>query len=156
MAPERGPEHERLGFWIGEWMMEGKVNENPMMPAGPTSGSEKCEWFDGKFAVICHTKGKSPMGEETGLGILSYNAEAGVYTYYGVNSSGWAMTTVPRGTIDGKTWVYDDESEMGGMTIKGRYTITETSENTFDYTWQMMMPDGSWATIMEGKAKKKG
>ena len=54
--------------------------ENPMMPAGKFKGTEKCEWFDGKFAVVCHTEGKGPMGEMKGLGIMSFSPDQGVYT----------------------------------------------------------------------------
>lgn len=149
-----GPEHEKLGYFVGNWTSEGKINENPMMPAGPMTGTSHCEWFEGKFAVVCRDEGNGPMGKTKGLGIMSYSADAGAYTYYGVDSMGMVMTTVPMGKVDGKTWVYNDESEMGGSTFKNRFTIVETSATTQTFKWEMEGQDGKWVTIMEGTAKK--
>ena len=144
-----GPEHEALGYFVGSWSTEGQVNDNPMMPAGPFTGMDKCDWFDGKFAVVCKNKGSGPMGDNTSIGILSYSSMAGVYTYYGIGSDGMAMTTVPRGTRDGKTWVYNDDGEMG----KNRYTIVQVSDTSYTFEWEVEGPDG-WMTIMEGKSTK--
>ena len=83
-APKPGPEHERLGFWVGTWTNEGEVKENPMMPAGKTTGTDRCEWFEGKFAVVCYTEGNGPMGPMKGIGIMSYSPDAKAYTYYGL------------------------------------------------------------------------
>ena len=153
-APKPGPEHERLGFWVGKWTNEGEIKENPMMPAGKITETVHCEWFEGKFAVVCHNEGTGPMGPMKGIGIMSYSAEATAYTYYGTDNSGMTMTTVPMGKVDGKTWVYHDESTMGGTTVKGRYTIVETSDTSYTFKWEMQGPDGQWMTIMEGKGKK--
>ena len=154
-AIKPGPEHERLGFFVGNWTGEGKVNESPMMPAGPMTGKSRCEWFDGKFAVVCHEESSGPMGKTKGIGIMSYSADAGAYTYYGTDSSGMmTMTTVPMGKVDGKTWVYNDESEMGGSVMKSRFTIVETSATSYTYKFEMEGQDGKWMTIMEGSAKK--
>ncbi len=125
-----------------------------MMPAGKFTGTDRCEWFEGKFAVVCHSEGDGPMGPTKGMGIMSYSADAKAYTYYGTDSSGMAMTTVPKGKIDGKTWVYDDESMMGGTMVKSRYTMVETSNTSYTFKWEMQGPDGQWMTVMEGKGKK--
>ncbi len=90
-APKPGAEHERLGFWVGDWTTKGEVLENPMMPAGK---------------------------------------------------------------IDGKTWVYDDESMMGGAMVKNRYTMVETSDTSYTFKWEVQGPDGEWMTIMQGKGQK--
>ena len=153
-APEPGPEHAKLGYFVGDWTNEGAIEEHPIgMPAGDFSGTDHCEWFDGKFAVVCESEGKGPMGKTKGIGIMSYSSMDGVYTYYGLDSTGMAMTTVPRGRIDGKTWVYDDESQIDGKTIKNRYTMVETSSTSYTFKWEMEGPDG-WMTIMHGVTKK--
>jgi len=153
-APKPGPEHERLGFWVGNWTTEGEVKENPMMPAGKMKSTDRCEWFEGKFAVVCHTEGDGPAGSMKSIGIMSYSPELKAYTYYGLDNSGMTMTSVPRGKIDGKTWVYDDESMMGETTVKSRYTIVETSDSSYTFKWEMQGPDGQWMTIMDGKGKR--
>jgi hypothetical protein len=153
-APQPGPEHEKLGFFVGKWTSEGELKENAMgMPPGKFSGKDECEWFEGKFSVVCKNEGDGPMGHNKGIGIMSYSATEGVYTYYGTDSMGMTMTSVPRGKVDGKTWVYDDESKMGDKTIKNRYTIVETSPDSYTFKWEVQGPDG-WTTVMEGKSAR--
>ena len=153
-APKPGPEHERLGFWVGDWTDEGEVKENPMMPAGKMTTKNHCEWFEGNFAVVCHSEGKGPMGLMKAMGIMSYSPETKAYTYYGVDNSGMTMTTVPKGKLDGKTWVYDDESMMEGKKVKTRYTMVQTSATSYTFKWEMQGPDGKWMALMEGTGKK--
>ena len=69
------------------------------------------------------------------------------------DSTGMAMTTVPRGKVDGKTWTYNDEAEMGGMTIKNRFIMVETSATSYTFKWELEGPD-SWKTVMDGVARK--
>src|SRR5262245_49191390 len=59
-APKPGPEHERLGYFVGKWTSEGEMKPSPFGPGGKTTGTDRCEWFEGKFAVICHSDGKGP------------------------------------------------------------------------------------------------
>ncbi len=58
-APKPGPEHARLGFWVGDWTNEGEIKENPFMPAGPTKGEDHCEskdrWKRGPLRLV-HTR----------------------------------------------------------------------------------------------------
>ena len=86
----------------------------------------------------------------TGIAIHSYSPMAGAYTYYGIESNGMAMTTIPKGTRDGKTWIYNDDSEMG----KSRYTIVQTSETSYTFKWELEGEGGQWMTVMEGKSVK--
>lgn len=112
--PKPGPEHERLGYFVGKWTSEGEMKPGPMGPGGKMTSTDTCEWFDGRFAVVCRSEGKTPMGPSKSVGILGYSAEEKVYTYYGIDNSNMTMTTVPRGTGQGDTWTYTDESMMGG------------------------------------------
>jgi hypothetical protein len=153
-APKPGPEHERLGYFVGEWKMEGTVAENPFMPSGKFSSKEECKWFEGKFAVVCHSKGKGPMGSTRGLGIMSYSSGEKVYLYYGVENSPMAMATVPRGTVEGDTWTYHDESKMGDQTVKSRYVIKQLDKKSYGFKWEIQGPDGQWKTVSEGKSTR--
>ena len=153
-APKPGPEHERLAYWVGNWTSEAEIKDNPMMPAGKITSSERCEWFEGKFAVVCLSEAQGPIGPVKGIGIMSYSPELKVHTYYGTDSSGMTMTTIPRGKVEGNTWVYNDESMMGGKMVKSRYTIMITSDTSYDFKWELQGLDGQWSTVMEGKGKK--
>jgi hypothetical protein len=153
--PKPGPEHKRLGYFVGTWHTEGEVKPNPMMPAGKMSSDDVCSWFEGGFAVVCNSTGKSPMGPAKSIGIMGYSLEEKVYTYLGVENSPMAMTTVPRGTVKDGAWVYEDESKMGGKIVKSRYLMNETTPNSYTFKWQTLGEDGAWQTLVEGKATKQ-
>jgi len=152
--PKPGPEHKRLGFFVGSWKGEADLKENPFMPAGKYTSSDTCEWFEGRFAVVCRTTGKGPMGPTKALAVLGYSSEEKKYTYYGVDNSGMIMATVSKGTAEGDTWTYTDESTMGGKTVKSRYTIRELSPTSYSFRWETQGDDGSWTAVMEGKQTK--
>jgi hypothetical protein len=153
-APKPGPEHERLGYFVGKWKSEGTVFENPFMATGKFTSSDSCEWFEGKFAVVCRSQGKGPSGPTRSLGIMSYSATEKVYLYYGVENNPMAMTTVPRGTVEGDTWTYVEESKMGDQTVKSRYVIKQVDKGSYTFKYEMQGPDGQWKTVVEGKTRK--
>lgn len=153
-VPKPGPEHKKLEYFVGKWTVDGDMKPNPFGPGGKFASHDRCEWFTGGFAVVCHGDGKGPMGPTKNLGILGYSAETKQYTYYGVDNSGMVMDTIPHGTVQGDTWTYTDESMMGGKTIKGRYIMTVHSPTSYSFKWEMMGEDGAYAAMMEGKATK--
>jgi hypothetical protein len=153
--PKPGPEHQRLAYFVGKWAGEGEMKASPMGPAGKISSVDTCDWFDGHFSVVCRSEGKSPAGPMKSIGILSYSPEEKVYTYYGTDNSGMVMTTVPKGTVQGDTWTYTDESLMGGQKVKSRVTIKELSPTSYTFTMEMQGADGKWMPLMESKNTKK-
>jgi hypothetical protein len=153
-APQPTPEHQRLQYFVGNWKTEGEMKPGEMGPGGKFTSAGKCEWFEGRFAVVCHTDGKGPMGPTKGIDILGYSSEEKVYTYNGVDNSGMTMTTVPRGTVKGDTWTYTDESMMGGKKVKTRVTIKELPPAAYTFKMATQGPDGKWVTVMESKSTK--
>jgi len=67
--------------------------------------------------------GTNPNGPTKSIGILGYSPEEKVYTYYGVDNTNMTMASVPKGTVQGDTWTYNDEGTMGGQKFKTRVTI---------------------------------
>jgi hypothetical protein len=153
-TPEPGREHKRLGYFVGKWTVTGDMKPGPMGPGGKFTGVDTCEWFAGGFAVVCRSEGKGPMGPTKGLAILGYSPEEKVYTYYGTDNSGAVMTTVPRGTVQGTTWTYADESTMGGEKVKSRVTIKEVSPTEYTFSMDLQNPSGQWSRLFESKATK--
>jgi hypothetical protein len=125
-----------------------------MGPGGKASWTETCEWFEGRFAIVCRSDGKGPMGPMKGLGIMSYSPEEKVYTYVGTDSGGMTMTTVPKGTVSGDTWTFTDESMMGGQKMKTRVTVKQISPTEQTFLMEMQGADGKWMPMMESKGKK--
>jgi hypothetical protein len=153
--PEPTPEHQKLGYFVGVWTSEGELMENPFMPAGKWTGTSRCDWFEGRFAVVCEGEGKGPMGPGKDLGIMTYSMEENVYTWYGIDNTPMAMLSVPRGKVDGGTWVYDDESMMGGQMVKSRYTIVQQGPSEYTFEWSMADKDGKYEVMMKGVARKQ-
>ena len=152
--PKPGPEHQKLGYFVGKWTSEGEMKPSPMGPGGKTTGTDTCEWFEGRFAVVCNSNGKSPIGPMKNTGILGYSAEEKVYTYYGVDNSGMTMTGVAKGTVQGDTWTYNDEGMMAGQKMKTRVTIKELSPTAYTFKMELQGPDGKWVPMMEAKSTK--
>jgi hypothetical protein len=153
-APKPGPEHARLGYFVGKWTGEGDVKPGPMGPGGKMTASDDCQWFEGRFSVICHSTANGPAGPSKSIGILGYSTEEKVYTYYGVDNTSMTMASVPKGTIQGDTWTYNDEGMMGGQKVKTRVTIKELSPTAYTFKMEMQGPDGKWAPMMESKNTK--
>ncbi len=152
--PKPTPEHKRLGYFVGTWHTEGEMKPGPAGPGGKMTSTDKCSWFQGGFAVVCNSEGTMPTGPAKSIGIMSYSAEEKVYTYAGTDSSGMTMTTVPRGTVQGDTWTYDDESVMGGQKVKSRVIIKELSPTAYTFRMDFQGADGKWFTAMESKSTK--
>jgi hypothetical protein len=154
-AAKPGPEHQRLGYFVGKWKAEGELKPGPMGPGGKFTSTDTCEWFEGKYSVVCRSEGKMPAGPSKSIGILGYSPEEKVYTYYGVDNSNMTMASIPKGTLEGDTWTYTDEGTMGGQKVKSRVVIKELSPTTYSFRMDMQGPDGKWMPVMESKNTKQ-
>ena len=147
-APKPTAEHQRLGYFAGNWTGTGEMKPGPMGPGGNVVSKESCEWFEGRFALVCRsemTTGGVPM---KGVAIMSYSPDEKVYTYYGTDSMGMTMMAAARGTLKGDTWAYTDESMMGGQKMATRVTIKEASPTSYTFSMEMAGPDGKFAPVM--------
>lgn len=153
--PKPGPEVKKLSYFVGTWTMTGDMKENSFgMPPGKFTGTSKCEWFAGGYQVVCHDTGKGPMGTMHSMGILSYNAEDKMYSYYGIDSMGMAEGS--KGKVDGNNWVYTSDSKMGGKTYHGRYSMDTSSAGSYTFKYETSEDGQKWSTMMEGKSTKAG
>lgn len=152
--PKPGPEHKKLGYFVGQWKMEGEWKPGAMGPGGKVTATDKCEWFEGGYSVVCHSQGTNPMGPSKSIGILGYSMEDKAYTYTGVDNSAMTFTSVPHGTVQGDTWVYTDEGKMGGQMMKTKVTIKELSPTAYTFKMETAGSDGKWTTMMESKSTK--
>ncbi len=150
--PKPGPEQGRLQYFVGRWITEGEAKQSPFGPAGKITGSEHYEWLPGGFFLEIHASAKGPMGDEKGLAVMGYDANERVYTYHAFNSLGMAVAAT--GSLQGDTWTWKSEMKMGGMPMKGRYTVKELSPVSYRFRFESSKDGSSWSTVMEGKATK--
>ena len=150
--PKPGPEHKKLDQFAGSWTLDGDMKPGPMGPGGKMTESEKCEWMEGGFFLVCRTDFKSAMGNGTGLSILGYSPDDKSYTYREFNS--WGEFDDSKGSVDGDTWTWTSDEKMGGMAMKGRFTMKITSSTTYNFTFEMSQDGKQWNTVMDGRATK--
>jgi hypothetical protein len=151
-APEPGPEHKRLAYFVGTWDFSGVAKDSPMGKGGPITMKQTCELMEGGFAVVCRAEGKSPMGPTKGAAIAGYDAEKKVYTYTAAESNMPVFTAI--GTVKGSTWTWNTDAGMGTQRIYTRVTQTEGGPKSYDFTMELSLDGKSYARLVEGKFTK--
>lgn len=152
-VPKPGPEHKKLDVLAGSWTLDGDMKPSPMGPGGKMTETEKCDWMDGGFFLVCHTDFKSSMGDGAGISILGYSADDKAYTYREYNS--WGESMESKGSVDNDTWTWTNDEKMGGTIMKGRFTMKLLSPTSYTFTFEMSQDGTKWTTVMDGKATKK-
>jgi hypothetical protein len=150
--PKPGPEHKKLDVFAGSWTLEGDMKPTAMGPGGKMTESEKCEWMEGGFFLVCHTDFKTTMGNGSGISVLGYSGEEKGYTYREFNS--WGEFEDSKGSVEGETWTWTSDEKMGAMTMKGRFTMKVTSPTSYTFTFEMSEDGAKWTTVLDGKATK--
>lgn len=148
-APKPGQEHAKLGFFVGKWTSEGDLKASAYSPGGKFTFTEECEWLTGNFAIICRSEGQMSGSTVKGVSIMSYDVGEGKYIYFESNSVG--ENTYSKGVVNGDTWTWTNEEQMGGKTIHGRYTLTRLNDDTASYKFELGPATDSLAVLMEGK-----
>jgi hypothetical protein len=110
--------------------------------------------MDGKYFLVNHSDMDfGSMGKGKELAVMGYDSDNKVYTYTAFNSMGEAEKST--GTVNGDTWTWTSDEHVGGMTMKGRFTMKVLSPTSYTMKFELS-PDGTkWATAMEGTATKK-
>ena len=147
--PKPGPEHQKLAYFAGTWVSEGDTKANPFGPAGKFTYTQKCEWFAGNFAVVCHSEGKTLETAEKGLSVMSYDPGEKTYVYFETGSQGYNLYA--RGTVEGDTWTWTSESKMNGTPVRSRFTLKQVSADSASYKYEIGAGDAPMTLIMEGK-----
>jgi hypothetical protein len=151
--PKPGPELKKLGVFVGAWVLEGNMKPGTMGPGGAMTENQKCEWMEGGFYLVCNSEYKSSMGTGVGLAVMGYSPDDKAYTYREFNSFGEFEDS--KGSIDGDTWTWLADEKMGGMTMKGRFTMKITSGTSYTFMFEMSQDGTKWSTVMDGKATRK-
>jgi hypothetical protein len=148
-APKPGPQHEKLAYFVGRWATEADVKPSAFGPGGKYTATETCEWLAGKFAVLCKAEGSMMGGEIHELSVMSYDTGENSYIYFSTNN--WGENAYSRGSVDGDTWTWSNESKVNGQTVKGRFTLKRVSPDAATFTFEMAMGTQPLAMVMTGK-----
>ncbi len=148
-----GPEHEKLGFWIGEWQIEAEAKPNPLFPEGPYYGAMTAEWFEGGFHVLVRTDWTGALGPYAELNILGYDPLAEEYFNYAVDGLGSNM--VFTGPAEDNVFTYLAEFEAEGTHVAFRWTVTDVSPGVITWTSELSIDGGPWILAGEAKATRQ-
>jgi hypothetical protein len=147
-------ELKKLDFMSGDWTAEGTINPHAGMPGGKFTETTHADWMQGNYFLVQHTDGDfGSMGKVKELAVLGYDPDKKTYTYHAFDSVGAAANST--GTVDGDTWTWTADEHMGGMTMKGRYTMKVLSPTSYTMKYELSKDGTNWTTAMEGKATKK-
>jgi hypothetical protein len=150
--PKPGPEHKKLDVFAGSWTVDGDLKPSAMGPGGKITENQKCEWMDGNFFLVCHIDFKGTMGNGAGISLMGYSPDDKAYTYREFNS--WGEFEDSRGSLDGDTWTWTSDEKMGGMTMKGRFTMKITSPTSYNFSFETSQDGSHWTMVLDGKATK--
>lgn len=149
-APQRGPEHQRLGYFVGNWQTEGEVKPGPFSTGGRFISTDRVEWLDGRFFVVERATSTLPAGNQIQLSLIGWDARQKVYTFDSFNSAG--IRTSATGVIVGDTWTWSTSDTFG--TLRIRHVITMVSPSTFTFTFQTSVDGVTWSPFIEGRSTK--
>jgi hypothetical protein len=151
--PKPGPEHQKLGAFVGNWTFEGEMKPGPMGPGGKMTGTDRIQWLPGNFFLERRFEGKGPMGEMKGVEIIGYDSAKKVHTFNAFDSLG-AMTSGTL-TLSGRTWTASGTGSMGGAVFRDRCTLAfGDASTTLTIKCEMSADGKTWSPSFEGKATK--
>ena len=150
--PKPGPEHKKMEYFLGKWTGDVDSKASDFGPAGKGKATETCAWLPGGFFLSCNRTENGPMGEVKGTGIMGFDANEKVYTYYGVDSTGGVFLS--KGTVNGNVWTWTTSMKMGPKTYKLRFVATVAPPNSQSFKFEAAEGNGPMKLISEGKSTR--
>jgi hypothetical protein len=144
LAPP-GPEHARLDTFAGRWAIEGESE------GGKVILTETCEWFPGRFHLICRREGTGPRGTVAGQSIMTWDSSAKTYAMSMINSNG--ATVLVHGTPADNVWTWNGTLNIAGQALKVRLTTTSQSPSAYTFVAEGSI-DGKWVSLESARVTK--
>lgn len=129
-----GPEHERLGVFVGRWRTEGEI-----VGGGRLRAIDRYEWVPGRFFLLHTVEGTMDGSAVNALEVIGWDAERGCYVSRSYDDQGnvadYEATLGDRSwTIVGGTERFVGAFDAGHRTLRG--------------DWERLGPDGEWSPWM--------
>lgn len=150
-VPKPGPEHARLGVFLGKWTFEGQAQASPYGPAGKQTSADTFEWLPGNFFMSHHWDVRQGGVGIKGMEILGYDSRGKTYTSRFFDNFGNSGSI--KGTVSGNTWTFTADSEVGGKALKERGTVVVTGD-TMTSKWEYSTDGSKWLPNFEVKGTR--
>jgi hypothetical protein len=152
-TPPPGPEHKKLGVWLGNWTGESKDEDSPFGKGGLTKSTSSCTWFSGEYQVVCNGEHSGPAGTTKVLDILGYSVAKKQYFVFFAESTG-DSAMIP-GKVDGSVWTYETSDTVQGKTYQFRVAFKFASPKEYTFKSEYSEEGKTWKLLGEGKSVKK-
>lgn len=143
--PKRGPKHDALAIFLGEWTATGTSfggtdqSGDPRANGEPWTSTHRAFWHTGNFFLVQDERavvGGKPFDT---LAVMGVDPESGEYFSRGFENHGFYRDY--RMTVDGKQWRIDGATE--------RATITFSDDDRRqDIRWEWK-PEDRWLPLCD-------
>ena len=146
-ASAPGAEQKPLEFLAGKWRFAGTTHDSQFGKGGKTTGTTSCEWFDGRFHLVCRGEFTEADGTKaTQMEIIGYSKMERMYERFHIDSSGGSSKATA--TLNGKTWGWHGTATLDGKKTRFDFPVTQTSQDS--YTVKVTMtPEGGKPAVLE-------
>jgi hypothetical protein len=135
-----GPEHKKMGVFLGRWHTTGEVAATAETRAAKVDSIDTYEWYPGEFFLLHHADAKVGDAAIKSLEIIGYDADRRCYFAPFFDSTGGFGTEEIR--LDGNTWTWRGSNVMGvkehrciavvssdGKTVRARHEKSEDGKH---------------------------
>jgi hypothetical protein len=137
VPPARDPGYAPLQNFVGKWTMKGKEQ----------SFREDCDWYDGRFHIVCHSEFTRDDGSTgRGISIMGFVPGEG-YVYTGIGNRG-RYETLSGGTVSEDVLEYRSTTVEDGKPTIVRIRIGPFAEAGMPFVVDASTDDGkSWSNL---------
>jgi hypothetical protein len=145
-APAHGPEHERLGVFVGTWHAEGlsygrdQDRNDPRAHAEPWVSDEITAWHAGKFFIIQDEDAKTGPASLVTHAVLGYDPATGAYVAHTFENHGFSRQYAVR--VDGRIWTFSGDTE------RARIEFSEDGQKQ-SVRWEWRPVDQTWLPLCD-------
>ena len=155
-APKPGPDHKKLGVFLGSWSLDGefKPGNGYGFPAGTVSVVERFQWMPGEFFLQMNRDGKGPGGEIRHMIIFGYDSVAKKHTgtWYDLTGGGSISATFAN---TGNTWLWSGSGHTpDGKPYQERCITTVVPNTSYTLKCDTSSDGKTWSPSYEGKATR--
>ncbi len=142
-APRRGPQHDALAIFLGEWQAEGQSFGGPDQDATrprakPTkwASTHKARWHTGRFFLI-QDETANVDGPFDTLSIMGWDEEAGCHFARTFENHGFYRHYKVK--VSGDVWTFTGEKERARIVFSD-----EGNRQTIEWEWR---PKDEWLPL---------